>query len=236
MSDSEFLGRSFRVADMSDTDKPREKAINHGVKSLSDTELVAIALGSGMVGKSVLELSREILASFHNNLAELHRATISGLMSSAKGVGPAKAVQLMAAIELGMRASTAVAFKGNPVIKNGDDVHRVMRNRMRMDVEETWVLVMNRRNQIAHYLLISRGGTAATVVDPKVIFREVLARLGDAIIMVHNHPSGNLRPSGEDDNLTRRMRDGARLLDIRMIDHIIITEEGYYSYAENSRI
>lgn len=234
MSDS--VSKSFRVADMADDDKPREKALSQGIKALSDMELVAIALGSGMVGKSVIDLSREILESFHYNLAELHRAPISQIMSSAKGIGPAKAVQLMAAIELGLRTSIAVAFQGNPVIKSGADVHKIMRARMRMDIEETWVIVLNRRNQITDYLLISRGGTAATVVDPKVLFRDVLARLGDAIIMVHNHPSGNLSPSSQDDTLTRHIRDGARMLDIRFIDHIIVTEEGYFSYADHSRL
>lgn len=225
-----------RVSDLSEDDKPRERALSLGVSSLSNSELIAITLGSGLPGKSVLQLSREIMRDCDNNLGNLRRKSIKDLMKSYKGVGAAKAVSLAAALELGMRASEACAGEKRDVITSAGDVFGIMRNRLRLEVEEVWLLCLDRRNRVKDKMLVSRGGTSSSVVDPKVLFKMAVDCMASAVIMVHNHPSGNLRPSADDDRLTVRIKDGGKLLDIRLLDHVIVTDGGYYSYADEGRI
>ncbi|MCM1110465.1 MAG: DNA repair protein RadC [Clostridium sp.] len=225
-----------RVSDMASDDRPREKALQYGVESLTDTELIAIALGSGIVGKSVIDVSREILASVGDNPALLRRMTLQKLQKQFKGIGPAKAVQLLAAIELGVRVQSRASYESFRPISSSKDIHAIMQANGNKPVEEMWALLLDRRNRLIRREMISRGGTAATVVDMKVIFAHALDHLANGIILVHNHPSGNLRPSPEDDRLTRRAADAAKLLDMRLFDHLIVTEEGYYSYADEGRL
>lgn len=227
----------LKVAEMADDDKPREKAMKLGLKNLSYVELIAIALGSGLPGKSVIELSREILAKCENKPARLATMTVEGLCRQFKGVGPAKAITLLSAIELGMRVGSEQAFDECPAITTSADVVKVIGHRLKfLDHEEFWVLLLDRRNRVRAQQQLSAGGMAATVVDPKLLFRYVLENGASGIIVVHNHPSGNLRPSAEDDRLTRRLKDGAALLDIRMLDHVIIAEGGHYSYMDNGKL
>lgn len=227
----------LKVADMSDDDKPREKAIAHGVKTLTYAELIALALGSGIPGKSVLELSREILKYCENRPARMAQLTIADLCNEFKGIGPAKAVSLLAAIELGMRIHGEQTTGELATIRSGADVNALMGNKLKfIDHEEFWVLMLDRRNRVRTTYRLSSGGSAATVVDLKQLFKYAIQQNLSSLIVVHNHPSGNLRPSTQDDNLTRKIKDGAKLLDINLLDHVIISEEGYYSYVEEGRL
>lgn len=225
-----------RIADLADADKPREKAMAKGLSALTDVELMAIILGSGQRGKSVLELSREILSRCGNRLGPLSRMTIAELMRDIKGLGPAKAISLLAAVELGCRCRSDLALE-NPQITSSAAIYEHMRPKLeRLNHEEFWMLTLNRANRVAREFRISQGGMASTVVDPKLIFKKAIDIQAAGIVLVHNHPSGNIRPSIEDDRLTQRIKDGAALLDIRVLDHLIISPSGYYSYFDNGKL
>lgn len=226
----------YRVCDLHEEDKPREKAMQHGIQSLTTAELIAIILGSGMVGKSVITLARDIMHDHSNNLFTVSQMSIDEMCRRYKGIGPAKAIGLKAAFELGTRAIEDAANLPAQ-ITGGNDVYSIMRQKLQsINYEEFWVLHLSRSNRVIARECISRGGTAATVVDTKLILKSALNKLSSAIILVHNHPSGNLRPSPQDDQLTRHIKDGAQLLDMRVLDHIIITQAGYYSYADEGRL
>lgn len=227
---------NYRVCDLPEDDKPREKAMLHGIQSLSTAELVAIILGSGMAGKSVLSLARDILTDNNNNVFTVSQMSIDELCSRYKGIGPAKAISLKAAFELGTRAVDDAATL--PVrITSSKDIHELMRQKLQLlDHEEFWILHLSRANRVIARECVSRGGTTATVVDNKIILKSALNKLSSAIILVHNHPSGNLQPSVQDDRITRYIKDGAALLDIRVLDHIIISPTGYYSYSDQGRL
>ena len=227
---------NYRVCDLPEDDKPREKAMLHGIQSLSTAELVAIILGSGMAGKSVLTLARDILKDNNNNVFTVSQMSIDELCSRYKGIGPAKAISLKAAFELGTRAVDDAA--NLPVrITSSKDIYDLMRQKLQLlDHEEFWILHLSRANRVIARECVSRGGTAATVVDNKIILKSALNKLSSAIILVHNHPSGNLQPSVQDDQITRHIKEGAALLDIHVLDHIIISPAGYYSYSDKGRL
>ncbi|MBD5180487.1 MAG: DNA repair protein RadC [Bacteroidales bacterium] len=227
---------NYRVCDLPDDDKPREKAMQHGIQSLTTAELIAIILGSGMAGKSVLSLARDILKDNNNNVYTISLMGIDEMCTRYKGVGPAKAISLKAAFELGTRAVDDAAKL--PVrISASKDIHELMRQKLQLlDHEEFWILHLSRANRVIARECVSRGGTAATVVDNKIILKSALNKLSSGLILVHNHPSGNLQPSLQDDQITRRLKEGAALLDIRVLDHIIISPAGYYSYSDEGRL
>ncbi|MBD5186214.1 MAG: DNA repair protein RadC [Bacteroides sp.] len=231
---------SIRVQDLQEDDRPREKALRHGIKALSNAELLAIVLGGGLPGMSVLDMSRDILLKTDNSLINLSRAEIGEMKRKFKGVGTAKAILVSAVFELGRRwrDEMADAESRRPTqVRSSEDAYRFIRGRVELlPHEEFWVLMLSRSNIITEARCISQGGTAATVVDAKLLFRHAIDSLASSIILVHNHPSGNLKPSMEDDNLTRRLGEAGKLLDIRVIDHLIVTRDGYYSYADQSRL
>ena len=229
----EFTGR---IADLSEDDRPREKAIKNDIRSLSNAELLAIILGGGMQGKSVMDLSREMLNKAHNSLYSLSCMRINEMCRTFKGVGPAKAVSLAAAFELGIRCRDEKAKTANTVRTSSDAYNYIRGHLERLDREEFWILTLTRANRITAAECVSRGGTSATVVDIKLLMKMAVDRLASGIIAVHNHPSGNLRPSAEDDRLTRKIKDAAQLLDMRLLDHLIIGSEGYYSYADQGSL
>lgn len=225
-----------RICDLDDADKPREKALAHGIGSLSNAELLAIILGSGQQGKSVISLAQELLARCDQRLSQLARMTISELIRDVKGIGPAKAISLYAAIELGSRCQSALS-ETEPQITSSDTIYQLMRSQLeRLGHEEFWLLVLSQANRVRRKYRISQGGMAATVVDPKIIFKKAIDMQANAIVMVHNHPSGQCHPSPEDDRLTRKITDGASLLDIRVLDHVIVTPNGYFSYHDQGRL
>lgn len=226
----------YRVCDLHEDEKPREKAMQNGIQSLTTAELIAIILGSGMVGKSVITLARDILHDHSNNLYTVSQMSIDEMCRRYKGVGPAKAISLKAAFELGTRCIEDAAHLPTQ-ITGGADVYDIMRQKIQsINYEEFWVLHLSRSNRVIARECVSRGGTAATVVDIKLILKSALNKLSSAIILVHNHPSGNLKPSAQDDSITRRIKEGAAMLDIRVLDHIIISPAGYYSYADEGRL
>ncbi len=226
-----------RIADLSDDDKPREKALRHGIRSLSDTELIAILLGGGIQGKSVIELSREVYDACGKSLSDMAQMSIRSMCTRFQGIGPAKAITIAAALELGGRRKD-IKSDVKPQIKCAVDAYEDIRNHVEnLPTEEFWVMLLSRSNRVIARECISRGGTAATVVGPKLVFKRAIEHLASSIILVHNHPSGNLNPSPQDDALTRKLKDAGSLMDINVIDHlIIIPNGGYYSYADNGRL
>ncbi len=226
----------FKISELDDGDKPREKAIEQGIGSLSNAELIAIILGSGLPGKSVITLSQEILRDNDNRLSRVARMSIHELASKYQGIGPAKAVSLAAAIELGGRCMQDFNVTDTR-ITGGDTVYDLMRHALeRLEYEQFWVLHLNRANRLMAKECLSKGGTASTVVDVKLLMKRAVDKLSTSLILVHNHPSGNLRPSPEDDRLTERIKKAAAILDIRVLDHVIIGPGGYYSYNDEGRM
>ncbi len=228
--------RPPRIADLSAEDRPREKALKHGIRSLTDTELMAIVLGSGTTVMPVTELSRQILNASGDKLTNVARLSVQEMCKKYLGVGPAKAVRLAAAFELGRRCSTEKPVE-LPVVKSSADIYNYIRTEIELlDYEEFWVVLLSRSNRIIGKFNLSSGGTAATVVDIKLLVKHVVDRLASGIAVVHNHPSGNLIPSGADDSLTSKIKGACSLFDVRLLDHLIITESDYYSYADNGRL
>ncbi len=223
---------SSRISDLSQEDRPREKALALGVDALTTTELIALLLGSGTPGESVITLSQRILAESGNSLQELSRRTIKNLVRSFKGVGDAKAVTLLAAIELGKRYAQEGPVE-KPVIDMPEKAYNLMRDKlMGLDHEEFWAIYLNNAKRVIARAKISQGGTTATVVDTKIVLRHAIDHLAAAIILVHNHPSGTLRSSRQDDAITERIKKAAAMIDVQVVDHIIFTKNAYYSYNE----
>ncbi len=227
---------SRRVADLDVADKPREKALRHGISALSNAELLAIVFGSGLPGCSVVDLSRDILRDNDNRLSRLARMSMHEVVKKYKGIGEAKAISLAAAFELGARCALDMK-QIDPQVKGSDTVYQLLRGRMELlNYEEFRVVHLNRANRIIFDEAVSRGGTASTLVDVKLVMKSAIDKLSSSLIFVHNHPSGNLNPSPADDKLTKQLQRAAELLDIRVLDHIIITSQGYYSYNDNGRL
>ncbi len=223
---------SSRISDLSQEDRPREKALALGVDALTTTELIALLLGSGTPGESVINLSQRILAESGNSLQELSRRTIKNLVRSFKGVGDAKAVTLLAAIELGKRYAQEGPVE-KPVIDMPEKAYNLMRDKlMGLDHEEFWAIYLNNAKRVIARAKISQGGTTATVVDTKIVLRHAIDHLAAAIILVHNHPSGTLHSSRQDDAITERIKKAAAMIDVQVVDHIIFTKNAYYSYNE----
>ena len=226
-----------RIHDLNDDDKPREKALANGIRSLSDAELVALIFGGGLPGMSVVDMARGILHDCDQRVDNLARMSMQEMRSKYKGVGPAKAVCLAAAFELGRRNREQMAGAAEPLIRSSEDVKDIMQPLMaHLDYEEFWVMMLSRSNRVKFKRCISQGGTAATVVDVKLLLKRALDCLAEGIILVHNHPSGNPLPSGEDDRLTQRIKVGADYLGIKVLDHVIIARNEFYSYNDQGRL
>lgn len=226
---------SRRIADLNDDDRPREKALSKGIRALSDSELLAILIGGGVPGKSAIDLAREILHSCNNSINEMSQLSIADMSRKFAGIGPAKATTIAAAIELGSRRSSAV----KPVsrIRTSSDAYTLMKQHLEnLPTEEFWVIFLKRDNSVRMVERVSAGGTSATVVDTKVVVKKALDFLAAGIILVHNHPSGQMKPSTNDDSLTQRIKKACSLLDINVLDHIIVAGSGYYSYADEGRL
>lgn len=229
-------GAGVMIHDLTDDEKPREKALKQGMESLSDVELLALLLGSGIPGKSVLDLSREILKDNDNRLAYLSRKSIPELVRKYKGMGVAKATLLVAAMTFGARTQADLQIK-DPQMASSEAVYSYMRGRLeRLNNEEFWILHLSRANRLQSAEQISKGGQSQTSVDVKLIAKSVIDRLSAGVILCHNHPSGNLMPSGADDSLTRRIVEVCKIIDVPVLDHLIIGPSGYYSYRDKGRL
>lgn len=232
MGMTEEPNERLRIKDWAEDDKPRERLLKLGAKALSDAELIAILLRTGTTEHTAVDLSKLILSRNGNDLDRVGRATVADLRK-VKGVGKVKALTIAAALELGMRRREAGSAE-RPRIATSADAYEVLRARVAdLPIEEFWLLMLDRGLRVAELCRISTGGMHGTVADPKVIFKEALDRRASAVILCHNHPSGQLRPSEEDLRLTRKLVEGGRLLDITVQDHLIITSGGYYSFADN---
>ncbi|QCX01093.1 DNA repair protein RadC [Aggregatimonas sangjinii] len=223
---------SFSIKHWSDDDKPREKLVLKGKSALSDAELVAILIGSGSRNESAVELSKRILASVNNNLNELGKLSIKQLMQF-RGIGEAKAVTIAAALEMGRR-------------RRGEDVHRIAKINSSNDAfelllpqmgdlehEEFWIVYLNNANKVLLTSQLSKGGLTGTLVDLRIIMKKALEVGAVGLILAHNHPSGTLKPSKADQEVTQRIQKASSALDIKVLDHLIITQQDYYSFADH---
>ncbi len=216
-------------------DQPREKLLSRGKAALTDAELLAVIIGSGSRNESAVSLARRILQSANNNLNDLSRYSIDELMKF-KGIGEAKAISITAFLELGRRRQMTGSKEMVKVTNSRDCYHAIGPILQDLNHEEFWILLLSRSNQILSKQQVSKGGFSSTVVDPKVIFKKALDKNASSIILCHNHPSGNLNPSQQDLELTRKLVAAGKTLDITVLDHLIITQTQYYSFSENGQL
>jgi DNA repair protein RadC len=216
-------------------DRPREKMLVKGIRSLSEAELIAILIGSGSLDESAVELSRRIMASVNNNLNELGKKTIGDLQKF-KGIGPAKAITISAAMELGRRRKESEPDEKLKVITSADAAAIFKPLLSDLPHEEFWVLLLNRNNLMIDKIMVSQGGLAGTVIDVRIILKIALDKLACSIILCHNHPSGNLVPSEADKEITRKIKEAGKHMDIPVLDHLIIANDAYFSFTDEGLI
>ncbi len=219
------------IKSWAEEDRPREKLMEKGRHVLTEAELIAILIGSGSKDETAVELSKRILSSVGNNLNDLGKLGVGELVKF-KGIGEAKAISVMAALELGRRRKETEAVKRDK-ISISKDVFDIMKPIL-IDLphEEFWLLILNRANRVLKKELISRGGVSGTVVDTKIIFKAAVENYASSIIICHNHPSGNLKPSEADMRITKNIKEAGKLMEIPLLDHLIITENGFYSFSD----
>lgn len=227
----EELQSPFSIKHWAEDDKPREKLMLKGKAALSDAELIAILIGSGSRNESAVDLSKRILASVDNNLTTLGKLSLQQLMQF-KGIGEAKAITIAAAMELGRRRRE----------EEGPDLKQITSSRTAFQVmhpiigellhEEFWVVFLNNSNKIVYKSQLSKGGITGTVVDVRIVYKTALEHNAVAIILAHNHPSGTLKPSEQDKQITQQLKAAGHALDIKVLDHLIITEKGYFSFVD----
>ncbi|RLD25404.1 MAG: hypothetical protein DRI54_04920 [Bacteroidetes bacterium] len=223
------------IKSLAEDDRPREKLILNGKSTLSNAELIAILIGSGNTEKNAVELAREILKTYSDQLSKLSKANVDEL-THFKGIGPAKAINIVAALELSKRRLKESGNETKKISSSHDAFDAIKPYLFDLNVEEFWVAFLNRSNKIIGIKSISRGGIHGTVVDSRVIFKKALDMMASAIILFHNHPSGNLKPSAQDDTITKQIKDAGKLLDILILDHLIVSDKSFYSYADQGRL
>lgn len=218
-------------------DRPREKMLLQGRRALSDAELIAILIGSGSKEESAVELSRRILAESDHDLNKLAMLSIKDLSNGRfKGIGEAKAISIIAALELGRRRKETIPQE-RPQITSSKDVFQIMISIYAdLNHEEFWIVLLNTANRVIGKHNLSKGGRAGTVVDVKILFEEALSYKATSVILTHNHPSGNLKPSEQDRVLTKRIVEAGKLLDIKVLDHLIFSSSDYYSFSDSGEL
>ena len=225
------MEQNFSIKNWAEDDKPREKLMLKGKAALSDAELVAILIGSGSRNESAVDLSKRILASVSNNLNALGKLSLKQLMEF-KGIGEAKAISIAAALELGRRRRAEETLELQK-ITSSKAVFEIMQPIIgELPHEEFWVLYLNNSNKVIYKSQLSKGGITGTVVDVRLIFKTALENNATSIILTHNHPSGKLQASDADAAITKKLKLAGEQLDIKVLDHIIITESGYYSFQD----
>jgi len=222
---------NLNIKSWAEEDRPREKFAQKGKSSLSDAELIAILIGSGNKNESAVELSKRILNSVNHNLNELGRISIENLKEF-NGIGEAKAISIAAALELGRRRKEVDSPKKAKVTSSKSAYDQISDVLSDLDHEEFWIILLNRANEVIDRKNISKGGVSGTVADAKLIFKVALDKLSSGIILCHNHPSGNLKPSQADLKLTRKLSEAGKNLDISVLDHLIIGNKGYFSFSD----
>ena len=223
------------ITQRAEEDRPREKMMLQGASALSNAELLAILIGSGNNEESAVELMRKILSDYRNSLSELGKASVDDLCRY-KGIGSAKAISILAASELGKRRKEE-RVEERKTILSSKDVYACFYPKMcDLSTEECWVLLLNQASKVIDEVKISAGGLTGTAVDVRCVLREALLKRASAIALCHNHPSGNVHPSREDDILTKQIEQASQCMNIRFIDHVILTDGAFYSYADEGRI
>lgn len=222
----------MKITDWAVEDRPREKLIQKGTSSLSDAELLAILISSGTKDKSAVDLGRELLGIVNNNLNSLGKLTISDL-KKLHGIGTARAVTITAALELGRRRKLS-EIPDVTQIKCSKDVADIFQPLLSdISHEEFWILFLNRSNKVINTMKLSQGGISGTVTDVRIVMKKAIEYLASGIIVCHNHPSGNLNPSESDTKITQKIKEAGALMDIQLLDHLIISDKDYYSFADN---
>jgi DNA repair protein RadC len=216
---------------LAEDDRPREKFLQKGKSALSDSELLAIIMGSGNREESVLELARKILASVNNNWHQLSLLSVKDLMKF-KGIGEAKAISIITALEIGRRrAGQEIPEKS--IIGNSYDAYSILKNQLSdLRTEEFWAIFLNNSNKVIHVSQLTQGGISQSIVDVRVLFKTALEHFSTGVIIAHNHPSGSLKPSKEDINITKKIKEAGNVLSIQLLDHIIITQNSYFSFSD----
>lgn len=227
------------VKEMSQDERPRERAIRHGIESLTTAELLAIILRTGQPGLPITVLCRQLMADNANSLLRLARRSRQELMLT-KGIGSAKALQIEAMMEIMKRYDRELNEDkqcNTNTLKSAESIYQRMRYRIaNLDHEEVWILLLNRRNQVLLEFRLTSGSSVASIFDIKMILKRALLEGAEGLVMCHNHPSGNLRPSPQDDIITHKLHAACQTMDIRMLDHVIISVDGFHSYAEAGRL
>jgi DNA repair protein RadC len=227
--------QKYSIKEWAKDDRPREKLLLNGAENLSNSELLAILIHNGSKEKTAVDLAKEVLMLGHNNLNELGKLTINDL-TKIKGIGEAKAITIAAALELGRRRHGTLPLE-KTIVKKSNDVATFLQTKLKDYQHEVFaVLYLNRANKINHFEIVSEGGITGTVADPRIILRKALEQNATTLILCHNHPSGNLKPSKADELLTSKIKNAAQLLDINVSDHIIVSEDGYFSFADEGII
>ena len=222
---------SLSIKFWSDGDKPREKLVQKGQSILSDAELIAILIGSGSRNESAVQLSKRILASVNNNLNELGKLSIKQLVQF-KGIGEAKAVTIAAALEMGRRRRGEDAQKITKITSSKSVFELLQPLIGELQHEEFWIVYLNNSNKVLHKAQLSKGGITGTLVDVRLVMKQALELGAVGLILAHNHPSGTFKPSAADKQITQKLKRSAEVLDIKVLDHLIITQKEYYSFAD----
>ena len=226
---------SLNIKEWAVEDRPREKILYKGIFALSDAELVAILLGSGNNSQSAVDLARDVLKLADNNLNKLGKLGIEDLQKL-KGIGQVKAINILAAMELGRRRKIS-ENSDDQKIRSSNDVYAIFHPLLSdLKYEEFWLLYLNRSNRIISRSKISQGGLSGTITDVRLIMKKALELLASSIVICHNHPSGNKEPSEADRRITAKIKDASAYFDISLLDHLIVTDNGYYSFADNETI
>ena len=228
--------KRLTIREWSEDDRPREKMLRKGTSSLSDAELLAILIGSGNRDESAVELARRIMRECDDNINELARLTIADLCKKFKGIGEAKAITIRAALELGKRRKTSDVLERKQILSSRDLFEVFEPLLIDLVHEEFWIVFMNGANKVLSTHKLTQGGIQQTIVDVPLLLKMSLERLAQSIAVAHNHPSGQNKPSSEDENITRRIKQGCDAIGIRLLDHIIVARGKYYSFADDGKL
>jgi DNA repair protein RadC len=228
--------KRLTIREWAEDDRPREKMLRKGAQSLSDAELLAILIGSGNRDESAVELSRRIMRECRDNINELAQLTIGNLCKRFKGIGEAKAITIMAALELGKRRKTSEVLERKKITSSIDLFNLFEPQLVDLPHEEFWIGLLNGANKVIEIKRLTQGGSRQTVVDIPMLLKMALEKSAQAVVVAHNHPSGQNRPSHEDEQITRRIKTGCEAIGITLLDHIIIAKGQYYSFADEGKI
>jgi DNA repair protein RadC len=229
------MQQNLTIKSWAEDDRPREKLMLKGQKTLSDAELLAIIIGSGTPKKSAVELSKELLNSANNNLQTFSKMNLDDLKKH-KGIGDAKAISILASLEFGRRRKNIV-FDHKTKITSSKIAYEYLRSYFEdLEIESFYIILLNRANKIIKHVQISHGGVSETVADGKIIFKSALENMATGIILSHNHPSGQLNPSQQDIKLTQKLKHFGELIQISILDHLIVTDNGYFSFADEGML